>query len=108
LYALLVALVSQSGHARDDGRYANSPLKPWFDSLKSGKGHAAPMPTATRLPTPIGKARAAITASGSKASGSTCLTMPSSPSPTGRPHHGLADQGLGRHDDPLLHAGSMT
>lgn len=36
--ALLVALVSQSGHARDDGRYANSPLKPWFDSLKSGKG----------------------------------------------------------------------
>jgi len=36
--ALLVALVSQSGHARDDGRYANSPLKPWFDSLRSGKG----------------------------------------------------------------------
>src|SRR3954466_7572183 len=24
--------------ARDDGRYANSALKPWFDSLKSGKG----------------------------------------------------------------------
>jgi hypothetical protein len=24
--------------ARDDGRYANSPLKPWFDSLSSGKG----------------------------------------------------------------------
>ena len=24
--------------ARDDGRYANSELKPWFDSLKSGKG----------------------------------------------------------------------
>lgn len=24
--------------ARDDGRYAASPLKPWFDSLKSGKG----------------------------------------------------------------------
>ncbi len=24
--------------ARDDGRYANSPLKPWFDSLRSGKG----------------------------------------------------------------------
>ena len=24
--------------ARDDGRYANSPLKSWFDSLKSGKG----------------------------------------------------------------------
>ncbi len=25
--------------ARDpDGRYANSPLRPWFDSLKSGRG----------------------------------------------------------------------
>jgi hypothetical protein len=24
--------------ARDDGRYTNSPLKPWFDMLKSGKG----------------------------------------------------------------------
>ncbi|KGT75915.1 hypothetical protein MA20_31770 [Bradyrhizobium japonicum] len=24
--------------ARDDGRYANSELKPWFDSLRSGKG----------------------------------------------------------------------
>lgn len=27
-----------SALARDDGRYANSPLKSWFDSLKSGKG----------------------------------------------------------------------
>jgi hypothetical protein len=36
--ALLLGLVSQVSHARDDGRYANSPLKPWFDSLKSGKG----------------------------------------------------------------------
>src|SRR5215470_5430584 len=24
--------------AKDDGRYAQSPLKPWFDSLKSKKG----------------------------------------------------------------------
>jgi len=33
--ALLAAgLVS----ARDDGRYSNSPLKPWFDTLRSGKG----------------------------------------------------------------------
>jgi hypothetical protein len=23
---------------RDDGRYAGSPLKPWFDSLNSGRG----------------------------------------------------------------------
>ncbi len=24
--------------ARDDGRFADSPLKPWFDQLKSGNG----------------------------------------------------------------------
>lgn len=37
--ALLLGWVSQFSHARDlDGRYANSPLKGWFDSLKSGKG----------------------------------------------------------------------
>jgi hypothetical protein len=37
--ALILAAVSLQGAiARDDGRYANSPLKPWFDSLKSGKG----------------------------------------------------------------------
>jgi hypothetical protein len=37
--AMLVVLASPLGHARDlDGRYANSPLKQWFESLKSGKG----------------------------------------------------------------------
>jgi hypothetical protein len=35
---LMLALAPYLGHARDDGRYAGSPLKPWFDSLKSGKG----------------------------------------------------------------------
>lgn len=34
---LLVLLVAPS-HARDDGRYAGSPLKSWFDSLASKKG----------------------------------------------------------------------
>jgi hypothetical protein len=32
------AIVIGSAAAHDDGRYANSPLKPWFDALKSGKG----------------------------------------------------------------------
>jgi hypothetical protein len=32
------AVVIGSATAHDDGRYAGSPLKPWFDSLKSGKG----------------------------------------------------------------------
>jgi hypothetical protein len=37
---LLVALLAAgSALGRDlNGRYANSPLKPWFDSLRSGKG----------------------------------------------------------------------
>ena len=36
---LILPLVSHHGYARDpDGRYAGSPLKQWFDSLRSGKG----------------------------------------------------------------------
>ena len=37
---LLCMLVSVPGRvsARDDGRYADSPLKQWFDQLASGKG----------------------------------------------------------------------
>lgn len=39
LPALFVsALLVGSALARDDGRYAGSPLKSWFDSLRSGKG----------------------------------------------------------------------
>ena len=42
LRAILVAvptlLATGLVSARDDGRYANSPLKPWFDSLRSGRG----------------------------------------------------------------------
>ncbi|MBR1270167.1 hypothetical protein JQ629_22065 [Bradyrhizobium sp. AUGA SZCCT0222] len=35
----LWAIAAQVGHTRDlDGRYAHSPLKEWFDSLRSGKG----------------------------------------------------------------------
>ena len=35
--ALALALVMPAS-ARDGGRFAASPLKPWFDQLKSGKG----------------------------------------------------------------------
>ena len=39
ILSLVVACLVGSVRARDlDGRYANSPLKPWFDSLKSSKG----------------------------------------------------------------------
>jgi hypothetical protein len=40
-HALLIApFLLSSGHAvaRDDGRFADSPLKPWFDSLRSHLG----------------------------------------------------------------------
>ena len=32
------ALFTGNAVARDDGRFADSPLKPWFDSLRSAKG----------------------------------------------------------------------
>lgn len=32
------AFVPAQLFAHDDGRFANSPLKPWFDQLASGKG----------------------------------------------------------------------
>jgi hypothetical protein len=35
---VLAAAVVGNAMARDDGRYAGSPLKPWFDSLKSSRG----------------------------------------------------------------------
>lgn len=38
LALLLLALTAHFAHARDAGRYATSPLNPWFDSLRSGKG----------------------------------------------------------------------
>jgi hypothetical protein len=34
----MIVLVPNPLSARDDGRYANSPLKQWFDKLASGKG----------------------------------------------------------------------
>jgi hypothetical protein len=34
----MIAMVPNRLSARDDGQFANSPLKPWFDKLASGKG----------------------------------------------------------------------
>ena len=33
-----VVVVGRWAYAHDDARFANSPLKPWFDQLKSGNG----------------------------------------------------------------------
>src|ERR1700737_4152664 len=39
ILTVIVVCLVRSVTARDlDGRYANSPLKPWFDQLASGKG----------------------------------------------------------------------
>lgn len=35
---IVLALLTVPALARDDGRFANSPLKGWFDGLKSRKG----------------------------------------------------------------------
>ena len=37
-FGILVATLIGGVEARDDGRYSLSPLKPWFDSLRSSKG----------------------------------------------------------------------
>jgi len=37
-FCLTTILLPAQLVARDDGRFANSPLKPWFDRLASGKG----------------------------------------------------------------------
>lgn len=38
LAVIAAVLVGARGHAADDGRFADSPLKGWFDKLASGKG----------------------------------------------------------------------
>lgn len=37
-FILILLLLGSPALARDDGRYAQSALKQWFDGLKSGKG----------------------------------------------------------------------
>lgn len=48
LIALLLVLSTQA-LARDDGRYANSPLKQWFNGLSSGKGNCCSLADGYRV-----------------------------------------------------------
>jgi hypothetical protein len=41
-FGILMTVLVGAVQARDDGRYMQSALKPWFDSLKSGKGPCCP------------------------------------------------------------------
>ena len=64
-YALVVALVvglSISALARDNGRYADVPLKYWFDNLTSSNGKCWSSQTAFRSATSSGTRRTVITA----------------------------------------------
>jgi len=50
-FCLTMILVPDQLVARDDGRFANSPLKPWFDRLASGYGvvrHNEPLSSVER------------------------------------------------------------
>ncbi len=40
VFSVVIILITMMLYAwsRDDGRYANSPLKPWFEQLASGRG----------------------------------------------------------------------
>ena len=64
-YALVVALLvglSDSAFARDDGRYANDPLKYWLTISLAATGSVVPSLTAFRLATLIGTRRTVIIA----------------------------------------------
>jgi hypothetical protein len=61
-FGILAAASIGAVQARDDGRYSLSPLKPWFDSLRSGKDHAVRMRMVSLFWTRIGNPRVAIIA----------------------------------------------
>ena len=61
-FGILVATLIGGVQARDDGRYSLSPLKPWFDGLRSGKGPCCSDADGLLCRTRIGNPRPAITA----------------------------------------------
>ena len=69
------AVFASAATARDDGRYAGSPLKGWFDTLKSSDC-AVRMRMASRCRTPTGNPGTATTASVSMANGSSFPRLP--------------------------------
>ena len=103
--ALLLALASHLGHARDlDGRYANSPLKQWFDSLRSGKGPCCSDADGTAISdadweSGNGHYRVRVEGEWVEVPDEAVITE------SRRTHHGMAYPRLWRGDHPLLHAG---
>ena len=70
--ALLVGL-SNSAFARDNGRYADDPLKYWFDNLTSSNGNCCSFADGLSI-SDVGTRRTVTTACCCTASGSTCRT----------------------------------
>ena len=51
-FGMVVALFVGAVQARDHGSHMQSPLKPWFDSLKSGKGPCCSVADGLAVPDP--------------------------------------------------------
>ena len=71
--ALLVGL-SNSAFARDNGRYADDPLKHWFDNLTSSNGNCCSFADGLSISDVDWTRRTVTTACCCTASGSTCRT----------------------------------
>ena len=72
----LTTLVSNQLNARDDGRFANSPLKPWFDRLASGKGLCCSFADGFSVQDVTGTPGMGTIVCESMDNGSSCLTTP--------------------------------
>ena len=103
---IFVSLLIGAVQARDDGRYSLSPLKPWFDSLKSGKGPCCSVADGLAIADPDweskdGHFRVRIDNEWIDVPDDAVITEPNQ----GRQDDGLADQGVAGHHDSMLHAG---
>jgi hypothetical protein len=102
-FGILVPLFIGAVEARDDGRYMQSPLKPWFDSLKSGKGPCCSVADGLAVADPDwesknGHCRVRVDSEWIDVPGNAVITE------AGRPNDGLAGQGVPRDFNSLLHA----
>ena len=100
---LVLASPNAAVHARDDGRYANSPLKTWFDQLRSGKGPCCSDADGTAVSdvdweTHDGHYRVRLD--------NQWIDVPDDAviAEQGRQDNGVADTRLHGNHDPLLHA----
>jgi hypothetical protein len=74
-FGILVSVLIGTVQARDDGRYSQSPLKPWFDNLRSGKGPCCLDADGFAIADPDWESKSGIIVSASTTSGSTFPTM---------------------------------